>query len=71
MLIGYCNGYPKKVSVRMPVVINVEIFPKISKMSINLITIDITQITDVKISLNVTFLGKKTTVRDIAYKANT
>ena len=55
----------------MPVVINVEICPKISKMSINLITIDITQITDVKISLNVTFLGKKTTVRDIAYKANT
>lgn len=69
--IGYGDGYPFKAKEGTPVLINGHRVPLVGKVSMDLITVDITDFPDVAVGDSVTLWGKDLPVTEIANCADT
>lgn len=69
--IGYADGYPRQCQNGTPVFINGHIVPLVGRVSMDMITIDITDIADVTIGDDVELWGEHVDVREVAECAGT
>jgi len=69
--IGYADGYPRQVSQGAPVLVNGIRAPLIGRVSMDMITVDLTDFPDTKPGDPVTLWGKDLPVEEIATCANT
>ncbi len=69
--IGYGDGYPLKAQYGTPVLINGKRVPLVGKVSMDLITVDLTDFPDVQVGDRATLWGKDLSVAEIAKYANT
>ena len=69
--IGYADGYPRSAMSGTPVFINGEIAPVIGRVSMDMITIDITDVKQVSIGDIVELWGKNINIDDVAQSSDT
>lgn len=69
--IGYGDGYPRHAVNGTPVLINGQRVPLAGRVSMDMITVDITDCPDVEIGVEVTLWGEDLPVNEIAEKAGT
>jgi len=64
--IGYADGYPRNAPMNTPTFINGSIAPIAGRVSMDMITVDVTDVADVKIGSRVELWGKHLSVETIA-----
>ncbi len=69
--IGYADGYPRNAISGTPVFINGQKAPIVGRVSMDMITVDITDLTDVSVGDSVELWGKHISVDVIAQYSNT
>ena len=69
--IGYGDGYPRHAASGTPVYINGQTAPMAGRVSMDMITVDITDIPDAKIGDEVELWGKNVAVNDVAKFSDT
>ena len=69
--IGYADGYPRSAKSGTPVFINGEIAPTVGRVSMDMITVDITDIAQVNIGDIVELWGKNINIDDVAQHSDT
>ncbi|MBL0710231.1 MAG: alanine racemase [Colwellia sp.] len=69
--IGYADGYPRNAKVGTPVWINGQRVPLIGRVSMDMITVDVTDLSQVKVGDMVELWGENIRVETIAKQANT
>jgi len=68
---GYGDGYPRNVEMNTPVLINKQRFPLVGRVSMDALTVDLTDCQTVNIGDKVTLWGEDLAIEEIAEKANT
>jgi len=68
---GYGDGYPRNVEVNTPVVINQQRFSLVGRVSMDALTVDLTDCPQVMVGDKVTLWGEGLPIEEIAEKANT
>jgi len=68
---GYGDGYPRNVEMNTPVLINKQRFPLVGRVSMDALTVDLTDCQTVNIGDKVTLWGEGLAIEEIAEKANT
>lgn len=68
---GYADGYPRHAPTGTPVLINNHRCRLIGKVSMDMLTVDITEATDIQLNSPVILWGKELPVEEIAYHAGT
>ena len=69
--IGYGDGYPRHASVGTPVLINGAKVPLVGRVSMDMLTVDLSSQSQVNVGDKVTLWGKALAIEDIAESANT
>ena len=69
--IGYADGYPRSAQAGTPVLINNQLAPLAGRVSMDMITVDITNLTDVKLGDVVELWGENLCVELVAKHMNT
>lgn len=69
--IGYADGYPRNAKAGTPVSINGEIAPIVGRVSMDMITVDITELGQVSIGDMVELWGKHINIDDVAKSCDT
>ena len=69
--IGYGDGYPRHAKQGTPVLINNQRLPLVGRVSMDMITVDITEHTDIKIGDQVLLWGNGLPIEEIAASADT
>lgn len=69
--IGYADGYPRHAPTGTPVLINGQRVPLIGRVSMDMITVDLTQLPQAKVGDKVVLWGKDLPVEEIAKHAGT
>jgi len=68
---GYGDGYPRNIEMNTPVLINGLRFPVVGRVSMDALTVDLTDCQTVNIGDKVTLWGEDLAIEEIAEKANT
>lgn len=71
LAIGYADGYPRHATNGTPVLINGERVPLVGRVSMDMITVDLTDHTNVNIGDRAILWGKKLSVKEVAEHSNT
>ncbi|MGB0361309.1 MAG: alanine racemase, partial [Endozoicomonas sp.] len=69
--IGYADGYPRHAESGTPVLINGHQVPLVGRVSMDMVTVDLTNVTDVKIGDRAILWGKGLSINEVANGANT
>lgn len=69
--IGYADGYPRGAKSGTPVFINGEIAPLVGRVSMDMITVDISDLKKVQVGDAVELWGKNINIDDVAQRCNT
>jgi alanine racemase len=69
--IGYGDGYPRQVSVGTPVLIKDKKVPIVGRISMDMLTVDLSLSPQARVSDTVMLWGKELTVESLADSANT
>lgn len=69
--VGYGDGYPRHISEQTPTWVNGSIAPIVGRVSMDILTIDLTACPDVKVGDEVELWGEHIPVEDIARSAET
>ena len=69
--IGYGDGYHRHTRSGAPVLVNGQRAPLIGRVSMDMITVDLSQLPEAKIGDPVTLWGQDLAVEEIAYYADT
>jgi alanine racemase len=69
--IGYGDGYPRSAADGTPVMINGTRAPLVGAVSMDMLTVDVTDIDEVKVGDNVELWGKSLSVNEVASHADT
>lgn len=69
--IGYADGYPRNAKSGTPVFINGEVAPIVGRVSMDMITIDITDLTNIIIGDTVELWGKNISIDIVAQNSDT
>ncbi len=69
--IGYADGYPRNAQTGTPVFVNGKIAEIVGRVSMDMITIDVTAIDDIAIGNTVELWGKNISVDTVAHYSNT
>ncbi|WP_067517389.1 alanine racemase [Endozoicomonas ascidiicola] len=68
---GYADGYPRHAANGTPVLINGHKVPLVGRVSMDMLTVDLTGVTDVKIGDRSVLWGKGLSINEVAEGANT
>jgi len=68
---GYGDGYPRHAPDGTPVAINDQIVPLVGRVSMDLMTIDVTDLSGVKVGDDVELWGERVSVDDVAERSGT
>ncbi|RUO50446.1 alanine racemase [Idiomarina fontislapidosi] len=71
LAIGYADGYPRSVPDGTPVIINDQVGCLVGRISMDMITVDVTDIEGVKLGDNVELWGERLPIQVIADQART
>jgi alanine racemase len=71
LLVGYADGYDRALSNRGEVIVRGQRAPVVGRVSMDLVTIDVTDIAEASAGDEVTLLGDGITAEEIAEKAGT
>ena len=69
--IGYADGYPRHAENNTPVLVNDQRVPLVGRVSMDMITVDLTGLPDVSVGDDVTLWGNNLPISEIARSANT
>ncbi len=69
--IGYGDGYPRAAKSGTPVLVNGQRVPLVGRVSMDMITVDVTDLAETKLGDSVTLWGDKLTANDIAQHTGT
>lgn len=69
--VGYGDGYPRTLDFETPVLVNDQLCYLAGRVSMDMITVDVTHLTDVRLGDAVVLWGKKNPVEQVASHANT
>lgn len=69
--VGYADGYPRNAQIGTPVFINNQLAPLAGRVSMDMITVDVTNITDVALGDVVELWGENLKVETVAEHMNT
>ena len=69
--IGYADGYPRNAKSGTPVFINGQVASVVGRVSMDMITIDITNLVDINIGDNVELWGKNISIDKVAQQSDT
>jgi alanine racemase len=69
--IGYGDGYPRYAKAGTPVLVNGQRVPLIGRVSMDMITVDLGDLTDAKLGDSVTLWGEALPVEEIALWSDT
>lgn len=68
---GYADGYPRHAPTNTPVLVNNQYSRLLGRVSMDMLTVDLTDIRDVQINSHVILWGKEISVDDVARRAGT
>jgi alanine racemase len=69
--IGYADGYPRNAKSGTPVFINGKVLPLVGRVSMDMITVDVTDLTRVEVGDNVELWGKHISIDSVAKNSDT
>lgn len=69
--IGYGDGYPRSAVNGTPVLVNGQRAPLAGRVSMDMITVDVTELSDVQVGDEVVLWGEGLPVGEVAHYANT
>lgn len=68
---GYADGYPRQAPTNTPVLVNNQRSRLLGRVSMDMLAVDLTEITDAELNSPVTLWGKEISVDEVAQRAGT
>lgn len=68
---GYADGYPRQAPTNTPVLVNNQRSRLLGRVSMDMLAVDLTEITDAKLNSPVILWGKEISVDEVAHRAGT